>query len=190
MLSLCSITITSLNCFGISVATGSSSLMMAILNLLTQRNTAHDRPHCKVIGILIFLFDGFCSDIISALFRLTGFIKQLTKLPWQTVVRISRYLITTLDVGQYYCAKYDLEPVGIVNLNYTNDRHTRKPTSGFGLKMASLATARLHEAFALSSTEAKFIRFMAATNETIWLELLVPERRIGSVLCKMAPVIC
>lgn len=106
------------------------------LDLNVPSEKAEDVTYRKAVGSLMYLTVGTRPDISFAVCRLARFVESPSRLHWQCVKRVLRYLASTKELGICYRSNESLEPYGYVDSDYAGDAATKKSTSGYGLVMA------------------------------------------------------
>ncbi|MCO5579895.1 hypothetical protein L7F22_033760 [Adiantum nelumboides] len=134
-------------------------------------------PYASACGSLMYAMVATRSDIAHAAGVKSRFMVNPSRLHWDAVKSIMRYLKGTKNKCLCY-GKGPLELKGFCDSDMAGDVDTRKSTSGYIFTLAGGAVSwcsRLQKIVALSTTEAKYISATEASKEAIWLARLCSE---------------
>jgi len=159
----------------------------------------------EAVGSLLWLALGTRPDICYAVTQVTKFNENPGPQHWEAVKRIFRYLAYTLDYAIEYApmvpsAVTDLTnthgfhspslqdptvvtPTGYVNSDHARDPDTRRSVTGYIFFLAEgpiVWQSRQQASIALSSMEAEYMSACAATQEAMWLRMVLTE--LGGVI--------
>ena len=162
-------------------------------------------PYREAVGCLIWLSMGTRPDISYAVSQVAKFNDNPGEAHWTAVLRIFRYLHRTIDyVIQYQASVVDhsviqpkgvfsvtletadaMTPLGFVDSDHARDPDTRRSVTGYVFTLAGgpiVWQSRNQTSVALSSMEAEYMAACAATQEAMWLRMLLVE--LGCIIHK------
>lgn len=130
--------------------------------------------YLKLVGSLNYLGTVSRPDLSFALSYVARNSKSPSKLDYQNVVNIFRYLIHTIDYGiKYRSSKSNL--CGYADASYAEDVKDRKSHSGYCFILNGGAISwrsKKQKCTVLSSTEAEYVSLVNAAKECLWLKKL------------------
>lgn len=139
----------------------------------------------EMIGCLIWIQTGTRPDIAYATSMLARYASNPSREHHTAAVRIWKYLAGTLNLGIFYSSSGDgLQ--GYVDADWAGPHSTgAASTSGYIFKLAGGPiswTSKKQTSISLSSTEAEYIAMSLATQEALWLQLILSELNINQYL--------
>ena len=159
----------------------------------------------EAVGSLLWLALGTRPDICYAVTQVAKFNENPGPQHWDAVIRIFRYLACTLDyaieysptspssedsnpfvAGYHSPSLHDpnvILPTGYVDSDHARDPDTRRSVTGYLFFLADgpiVWQSRQQSSVALSSMEAEYMSACAATQEAMWLRMVLTE--LGGVL--------
>lgn len=161
----------------------------------TPKLTLHDSPtvsdpsqYRSVVGSLQYL--AFMRpDISFAVNRLSQFMHKPTENHWQAAKRVLRYLAGTPSNGVYMKVGSPLTLHAYIDANWAGDSDDYVSTNAYVIYLGSTPvswSAKKHNGFARSSTEAKYRAVANTASELRWICSLLQELGIK---IPVAPVI-
>eukprot|EP01038_Epipyxis_sp_PR26KG_P014695 gene14695-19743_t len=167
-----------------------------------------DFNYRAVVGALLWLSMGTRPDIAYAVSQVAKYSSAPKMAHLNACKRILRYLVGTMDFGIYYstkaamdCVKKDSLPTGYfrgshlasdarfgmdgyVDADFANDLDTRRSVTGYVFMLAGGPISwqsRAQVSTALSTMEAEYMAASAATQEALWLRMILEELGISLV---------
>ncbi|MCO5569008.1 hypothetical protein L7F22_022714 [Adiantum nelumboides] len=140
-------------------------------------NDMQSVPYASACGSLMYAMVATRPDIAHAVGVVSRFMANPSRLHWDAMKSIMRYLKGTKNKSLCY-GKGPLELKGFCDSDMAGDVDTRKSTSGYVFTLAGGAISwcsRLQKIVALSTTEAEYISATKASKEAIWLARLCSE---------------
>lgn len=135
-------------------------------------------PYRQAIGSLMYLSVATRPDITFAVNLASRYLETATKIHWNAVKRILKYLKGTTGYGLKFNRNQEQHVRVYSDADYAGDTDTRRSTSGvvvkFGSGTISWSSQRQH-AVALSTTEAEYMAASQAAKEIIWIKTLFRE---------------
>ncbi|KAK1413456.1 hypothetical protein QVD17_35229 [Tagetes erecta] len=131
----------------------------------------------KIIGGLIYL-TLTRPDIAFEVGVLSRYMQSPRKPHLDAVRRVLRYVKGTLGLGISFKRGEKLNLVGYCDADYAGDLDTRRSTTGYVFKMGSSAVvwcSKRQPTVSLSTTEAEYRAAAMATQEMVWLKLLLSD---------------
>ena len=127
------------------------------------------------------MYDMVCTrtDLAYTVSLVSRFMSDPGKQYWEAVKWILRYLRGTTKVGLLFQGLEEGKPKvlqGYIDADYAGDLDQRRSITGYVFKVAGLTIswkAELQDTVAISTTEAKYMAAVEASNETLWLQGLV-----------------
>ena len=136
-------------------------------------------PYKEAIGSLMFLATVTRPDIAFSVGVLSRYADNPSKIHWNAIKRIIKYVKGTTEYGLIYKNNNDCSQIlTFSHADYASDHTTRKSVSGFIVKLGdSLVSwgSKKQSTIALSTTESEFIAARTATQEMIWTERLIKD---------------
>lgn len=132
----------------------------------------------KLIGSLLYATLGSRPDLCASVSILSRFQKCSSKILWNMLKRILRYIKGTIDLNLVFKRSNtdDSIVVGYVDSDWGGDLVDRRSTTGFVFKIFGcpvLWGTRKQQTVSLSSTEAEYMALSMATTEACWLKQLL-----------------
>lgn len=130
----------------------------------------------------MYLMVGSRPDLGFCIGQLAKHVQNPTKLHWDAVKRVMRYMIHTKDLSIVFGGTgTSMTPVVYVDADWAGDRESRRSMSGFVAVMSGAAVAWStppQEVVALSSAESEYILLCHGARETVWLRRLVSGMKV------------
>jgi hypothetical protein len=115
-------------------------------------------------------------DISYSLSLLSWFIMKPHESHWNATKGVLRYLKGTLDYGIKYTDASDVELIGYSDSDWASNLDDRRSTTRYAFNIGSEVVSwsiKKNPTISLSSTEAEYKAFCAATCEVVWLRRLL-----------------
>uniref|UniRef100_H3G9W5 Reverse transcriptase Ty1/copia-type domain-containing protein n=1 Tax=Phytophthora ramorum TaxID=164328 RepID=H3G9W5_PHYRM len=135
-------------------------------------------PYRELVGALMYLATCTRPDIAQAVGEVAKFCERYNKSHWVAAKRILKYLKTTQDMGIVFNGAIKGEPIGYADANWAGDLDTRRSTTGYVFFLNGSAISwksKRQPTVATSSTEAEYMSLYSATQEAVWLRLLLKD---------------
>ncbi|KAL4099935.1 hypothetical protein PRIC1_007732 [Phytophthora ramorum] len=135
-------------------------------------------PYRELVGALMYLATCTRPDIAQAVEEVAKFCERYNKSHWVAAKRILKYLKTTQDMGIVFNGAIKGEPIGYADANWAGDLDTRRSTTGYVFFLNGSAISwksKRQPTVATSSTEAEYTSLYSATQEAVWLRLLLKD---------------
>ena len=135
-------------------------------------------PYREAIGNLMCLAMGTRPDITFAVNRASRHMENPTKLHWNAVKRIFKYIKGTSGYGLTFSKDNPKDVKAFSDADYANDVETRKSTTGYvilwGSSVISWCSQR-QSVVTLSTTDAEYIAACQTAREIMWVKKLLNE---------------
>ena len=155
------------------------------LNVANENDEVIDiEKYQSAVGALLFLSTRTRGDICFAVSNVAKYCSKPTKIHWQAVKRIFRYLKGTINFGLCYSKNSDPCVVGYSDADFAGDHSDRKSTSGYCFMYGNAAISwrsTKQTCCALSTAEAEYVALSTCAQEAIWLQKLFGDLRIPNV---------
>jgi hypothetical protein len=165
-----------------------------------ERAAMESVPYREAVGSLLWLANGTRPDIAYAVGQCARFLSNPGKAHWEAVRHIMRYLKGTVNLGITYDGNKEIVTYGftkgdlpIVNgklnpqifadADYANDPDSRRSITGYTYLLAGAPISwqsRQQKSVALSTMEAEYMAACAATQEAMWLRMLLRDLGVGA----------
>ncbi|KAE9016351.1 Retrovirus-related Pol polyprotein from transposon TNT 1-94 [Phytophthora fragariae] len=135
-------------------------------------------PYRELVGALMYLATCTRPDIAHAVGEVAKFCERYNKSHWVAAKRILKYLKTTQGMGLVFNDTIKGELLGYADASWAGDLDTRRSTTGcvFFLNGSAISwKSKRQPTVATSSTEAEYMSLYSATQEAIWLRLLLKD---------------
>ena len=132
----------------------------------------------ELFGALMYIATCTRPDIAHAVGEVAKFCERYGKSHWADAKRILKYLKTTQDLSIMFCGNSKGELIGFADANWAGDVETRRFTTGYVFFLNSDVVSwnsKRQPTVATSSTEAEYMSLYSATQEVIWLRLLLKD---------------
>jgi hypothetical protein len=150
-------------------------------------------PYREVVGSLLWLANGTRPDIAFAVNQVARYMESPGPEHWEAVLRILRYLkgtqhlglvfdgsVTSQDTHGYFSYPKANAQV-FVDADYGGNKDDRRSVTGYVFVLAGALVSwqsRSQTTVALSSMEAEYMAACAATQESLWLAMLLEQMRV------------
>lgn len=135
-------------------------------------------PYREAVGCLMYLSTRTRPDIALAVNRVSRHVEKPTKLHWNAVKRILKYLKGTSDYGLTFRRSNDTYLKAFSDADYAGELESRRSTTGYivlwGSNIITWNTQR-QKVVALSTTDAEYMAACQAVKEVVWLKNLIGE---------------
>lgn len=158
------------------------SRIMAPIND-AEKEAMNHIPYQMAIGSLLYAAQTTRPDISFAVGVLSKFNSNPGKEHWSSVKRVMRYLRGTIGAKITYKITGNNEIVGYTDADYADDPDDRVSVSGYTFKLADGIISwsrKKQQTVAHSTTEAEYMALAHATQEGLWLRMMVIELKISS----------
>lgn len=150
------------------------------LNIYTHSGNedATSAPYREAIGSLMYLSTATRPDITFAVNVASRYLDTATKIHWNAVKRIFKYLKGTTNFGLKFERDQEKHICVYSDADYAGDTETRRSTTGVIVKYGSGSiswSSHKQQAVALSTTEAEYMAASHAAKEIIWMKTLFGE---------------
>ena len=164
-------------------------------DLLTA-DPLRSRELLSAAGELLFLVGTVRIDLAFAVIRLCCFAAAPTKVCWDLLDRIWRYMLSTPDLGLTYRRSTTARPLVIwTNAAWLDDKETSRSTACWMVQLfGNIVNHRVHlmDDIACSTAEAEymaaFYSMVEGLQELRWLEQVLPE--LGIKVNGPTPILC
>ncbi|XP_027186900.1 secreted RxLR effector protein 161-like [Cicer arietinum] len=129
----------------------------------------------SLIGSLLYLTSS-SPDLMYATSLLSRFMRSRTKTHFATSKRVLRYVKGTTQFGIWYKPSENGSLIGYVDSDWAGNIDDMKSTTNHAFSLGSGMfswKSRKQEIVAPSSVEAKYVAAAAATNQAIWLRIIL-----------------
>lgn len=147
-------------------------------NTVVDRNYMENIPYQEAVGSLMYAAQVSRPDICFALSVVSRFNHNPSKIHWQAVKRIFRYLKGTTNTKLVYRRNSDAKLIGFCDADHAGDADDGKSTTAYVFMLNGSAiswNSKKQPTVALSTTEAEYMALTAAAQEAIWLRNLNDE---------------
>lgn len=150
------------------------------VSLKTKReeNCNSRNPYQELIGSLMYLVVLTRPDISFAVSFLSQFNNCNTEEQWLYAKRVLRYLKKTKQLGLKYYKSKNVNIVGYVDADWSNDLNDRRSYSGYCYMLSGSViswSCSKQKCITLSSTEAEYVSISEACREAVYLRNLQHE---------------
>jgi len=141
-------------------------------------------PYRQAVGSLLWLASGTRPDISFVVSQVAKFNSNPGMLHWKAVVKIFRYLQGTVNMGIKFSRADNVNlPLNITVTGFADSDHgrcidTRRSITGYIFMMSNGPVSwqsKQQTSVALSSMEAEYMALCAATQEAIWLRMILTD---------------
>ena len=141
-------------------------------------------PYRQAVGSLLWLASGTRPDISYVVSQVAKFNSNPGMNHWKAIVKIFRYLMGTVNMGIKFSRNTDTNlPLNVTVTGYADSDHgrctdTRRSITGYMFVMSNGPISwqsRQQTSVALSSMEAEYMALSAATQEAIWLRMILTD---------------
>jgi hypothetical protein len=151
------------------------------------------KPYRELVGSLLWLANGTRPDIAYAVSKVARYVENPGPKHWEAVIRILRYLKGSVNLGivydgnttskdtQGYFSYPKANAQVFVDADHASDKDDRRSVTGYVFMLASGPVSwqsRSQTTVALSSMEAEYMAACAATQEALWLMMLLDQMGI------------
>ena len=117
-------------------------------------------PYAEAVGSLLYLSNGTRPDLSFAVNKASRYLQKPTKLHWNAVKRILKYLKRTLDYGLMIEADINSHLQVYSDADFAREIETCKSTFGYLIKLGSSVltwSSQRQATTALSTTDAEYM---------------------------------
>ena len=143
-----------------------------------SQNNVTNPPYKEAIGSLMYLSTGTRPDITFAVYRASRYMEKPTKLHWDAVKRILKYIKGTHNLGFIFKATGDHQLHAYSDCDYAGEIEGWRSTSGYVVTWErNMLTwnSRRQSTVALSITDAEYITACKTSRVILWLKKLIKE---------------
>ena len=137
------------------------------------------KQYMSAVGSLMYAMIGTRPDIAWIVSQLSQHLSNPTQQHWNAVKRVMRYLKGTAALGLCFRgSSSQISLVGYSDADWAGDLDSRRSTTGYVFQLSGAAvswSSKRQKTVALSSTEAEYMALAAATQEALWLRVLLKE---------------
>ena len=138
-----------------------------------------DVPYREAVGTLMFLSATTRPDITYSVNLVSRFQNNYSKIHWNAVKRIMKYLKSTPHHGIQYMPVSECQNlIGYSDADFAGDMDTRRSTTGYVFMLSNGAitwcTSR-QSSVSTSTTESEYIAASTAVKEIMWLRQLLHD---------------
>ena len=141
-------------------------------------------PYLELIGALMYIATCTRPDVMHAVGEAAKYCERHGKMHWIAAKRILKYLKTTADYSIQFDGKSKGELIGFADASWASDVDIRRSTTGYVFFLNGSVVSwksKRQPTVATSSTEAEYMALYSATQEVIWLRLLLGD--LGHAPC-------
>ena len=141
-------------------------------------------PYRQAVGSLLWVASGTRPDISYSVSQVARFNSNPGIIHWKAIVKIFRYLQGTINLGiKFSRSDYVNIPNNVTMTGYADSDHgrcidTRRSITGYIFLMCNGPISwqsKQQSSVALSSMEAEYMALCAATQEAIWLRMILTD---------------
>lgn len=150
-------------------------------NNVDSSRLPNNKQYRQAVGSLLYFSTVSRPDIALSVGILCRQVERPTESDWNTVKRVMRYLVSTINQKLLLPAGGDLVLKGFIDADWAGDRKDRKSTSGFLFQLGDTTvswSSKKQTTVALSSTEAEYIAVSHACRELQWLRQLLADLQV------------
>uniref|UniRef100_H3H9Q4 Integrase catalytic domain-containing protein n=1 Tax=Phytophthora ramorum TaxID=164328 RepID=H3H9Q4_PHYRM len=143
-----------------------------------HEDTMKNVPYRSAVGALMYLMVATRPDLAAAVGVLSQFSADPCPTHWQALKRVLRYLQATPTHGLEFSREDSLGMCGYSDADWAGDIESRRSTSGYAFMMNGGCISwrsKKQRTVALSSTEAEYMALSEATQEAVWLKVILCE---------------
>lgn len=137
-----------------------------------------NKPYREALGSLMWLQVATCPDLSYTVNLLSRFANNPGIPHWNAIKHAFGYIRGTLNYGITYHRHASLNPLGYVDADYAGDGDTRRSTEGhvfFSAGGPVSWASKCQETVVLSTVEAKYMGFIRAVQQAMWLTKFLDE---------------
>ena len=115
---------------------------------------------------------------MHAVGEVAKYCEKYGKQHWTAAKRVLKYLKTTADYSIVFNGKHKQELQGFADASWASDLDSRRSTTGYVFFLHNSVVSwksKRQPTVATSSTEAEYMALYSATQEAVWLRLLLSE---------------
>ncbi|CAI5712611.1 unnamed protein product [Peronospora destructor] len=135
-------------------------------------------PYRELVGALMYVATCTRPDIMHAVGEVSKYCKNHGKQHWNAAQRVLKYLKTTADYSIVFNGKSKGELLGFADASWASDLDSCRSTLGYVFFLNSSVVSwksKRQPTVATSSTEAEYMALYSATQEAVWLRLLLSD---------------
>lgn len=148
----------------------------------TKEEETTTAPYREAIGSLMYLCVATRPDITFAVNLTSRHLEKPTKIHWNAVKRILKYLKGTVGYGIKFKRNQERRLLAYSDSDYAGELETRRSTTGYAVKFGTGIiswSSQRQQAVALSTTEAEYMAASQTVKEIAWLKTLF-KRLLGT----------
>lgn len=112
--------------FGLDSSRGQFTPMDLVVDL-TGPSSPCTEPYREAIGFLMYILVGTRPDLAYSISTLAKYVQNPSKIQWEAMVRVMRYLVRTKELGVVYSGtQSSMTPTVYVEADWAGDHKTRK----------------------------------------------------------------
>lgn len=142
-----------------------------------DQNEVTRAPYREAIRSLMYLFIVTRPDITFAVNRASCYMEKPSKLYWNAVKSIFKYLKETINHGLRFVASQDQHLRVYSDSDYASELETRRSTTGYLVKWGNNISwnSQRQRTVALSTTDAEYMAACQTVKEIVWLKKLLDD---------------
>lgn len=132
-------------------------------------------PYKQLLGCLMFIMLGTRPDICYAISYLSRFQDKCSDIHFKHLMRVLKYLRTTVNFKLRYCTVNSSPIVGYADADFASDSD-RKSTSGYCFKVFNCLvswSSKKQSIVCLSTVEAEYVALSECVAEFLWLKKIL-----------------
>ena len=148
------------------------------LTKLENEDFATKWPYRELVGALMYVATCTRPDIMHAVGEVAKYCEKHGKQHWIAAKRVLKYLKTTADYSVVFNGKSKGELEGFADASWASDVDSRRSTTGYVFFLNGSVVSwksKRQPTVATSSTEAEYMALYSATQEAVWLRLLLSD---------------
>ena len=135
-------------------------------------------PYREAIGSIMYLMLMTRPDLAASVQILSRFMEKPTRVHWEAIKRVLRYIQGTKEMGLKFQRTQKFEVAGYCDSDWGGCLDTRRSTSGYVFLLGGAAvswSSKRQTTVAMSSAEAEYVAATHAAKEAIWIKHLFGE---------------
>ena len=132
-------------------------------------------PYREAIGSIMYLMLMTRPDLAASVQILSRFMEKPTRIHWEAIKRVLRYIQGTKEIGLKFQRTQKFELYGFCDSDWGGCLDTRRSTSGYVFLLGGAAvswSSKRQATVAMSSAEAEYIAATHAAKESLWIRNL------------------
>ena len=140
----------------------------------------YTRKYREIVGSLVYAMTCSRPDLAWIVTKLSQHLACPTKIDWMMITHVLRYIKGTIDQRLTFKKSDKLEIIGFSDSDWASCKQDRKSTTGYCFTLNNEGPvvswkSRKQQTVALSSCEAEYMALTNATQEALFLEMLLKD---------------